>query len=84
MTVHFHLFLMCSSAPSLEGLRRLHRALLVGYGDVLRAKEMWREAEDAYLAVMQEDPEDVPAQLGLLFVLLDTGEDADTAQILLG
>lgn len=68
----------------IEKLRRLHHALLVGYGDVLRAKDMWDEAEDAYLAVMQEDPEDVPAQLGLLFVLLDSGEDGDTAHILLG
>jgi hypothetical protein len=69
---------------SIEKLRRLHSALLVGYGDVLRAKGMWGEAEDAYLAVMQEDPEDVPAQLGLLFVLLDSGKDGDTALILLG
>jgi len=66
-----------------EQLRVLHSGLLVGYGDVLRAKGLWNEAEDAYLNVLEVLPNDVPAQLGLLFTLLDCGQDADTAQILM-
>jgi len=66
-----------------EELRVLHSGLLVGYGDVLRAKGLWNEAEDAYLNVLEVLPNDVPAQLGLLFTLLDCGQDADTAQILM-
>jgi len=66
-----------------EQLRVLHSGLLVGYGNVLRAKGLWNEAEDAYLNVLEVLPNDVPAQLGLLFTLLDCGQDADTAQILM-
>ena len=66
-----------------DSLRETHRKLLVGYGDALRAKGMWREAEDSYLSVMEAAPEDTQARLGLMFSLLDGGEDVTTAQELL-
>lgn len=71
------------AAAKVQNVRRLHSSLLVGYGDALRAKGMWREAEDAYLTVLQSEANATQAQLGLLFVLLDSGEDPATAQVLL-
>ncbi len=73
----------CNEPSNAQQIREMQRSLQVGYGDVLRAKGIWREAEDAYLAVLQDHPKDTQAQLGLLFMLLDSGEDADTAQVLL-
>ena len=70
------------AAAKVQNVRRLHSSLLVGYGDALRAKGMWREAEDAYLTVLQSEANATQAQLGLLFVLLDSGEDPATAQVL--
>lgn len=71
------------AAAKVQNVRRLHSSLLVGYGDALRAKGLWREAEDAYLTVLQSEANSTQAQLGLLFVLLDSGEDPATAQVLL-
>ena len=70
-------------AAKVLGLRKVHLSLLVGYGDALRAKRLWREAEDAYLTVLQSEANATQAQLGLLFALLDSGEDPETAQVLL-
>ena len=70
-------------AARVHGLCGVHSSLLVGYGDALRAKGLWREAEDAYLTVLQSEANATQAQLGLLFTLLDSGEDPETAQVLL-
>ena len=67
----------------IEELRELQRSLLVGYGNVLRDQGLWHDAEDAYLSVLQADGNHTQAQLGLLFVLIDSGEDADCMRVLL-
>ena len=43
-------------SPRVGELRRLQKTLLVGYGDVLREMGSWRDAEDAYLTVMEQEP----------------------------